>query len=122
MERRGYDRPFSTALTAAGSTLANLIPPSLGLIIYAALASVSVGALFVATILPGLMVAAALMIVAAILSRQRGYGGDLPKPTAAQRGRALFAAIPALILPVIIVGGVRMGVFTATEAGAIAML
>jgi tripartite ATP-independent transporter DctM subunit len=122
MEKRGYDRPFSAALTAAGSTLANLIPPSLGLIIYAALASVSVGALFVATIVPGLMVAAALMIVVAILSRQRGYGGDLPKPTAAQRGRALFAAIPALILPVIIVGGVRMGVFTATEAGAIAML
>ncbi len=122
MEKRGYDRPFSAALTAAGSTLANLIPPSLGLIIYAALASVSVGALFVATIVPGLMVAAALMIVVAILSRQRGYGGDMPKPTGAQRAHALFAAIPALILPVIIVGGVRFGVFTATEAGAIAML
>lgn len=122
MERRGYDRPFSAALTAAGSTLANLIPPSLGLIIYAALASVSVGALFVATLVPGLMVAAALMIVVAILSRQRGYGGDLPRPTGSERARALVAAIPALILPVIIVGGVRLGVFTATEAGAIAMI
>lgn len=122
MEKRGYDRPFSAALTAAGSTLANLIPPSLGLIIYAALASVSVGALFVATIVPGLMVAAALMIVVAILSRQRGYGGDLPKPSNSERTRALVAAIPALILPVIIVGGVRFGVFTATEAGAVAML
>lgn len=122
MEKRGYDRPFSAALTAAGSTLANLIPPSLGLIIYAALASVSVGALFVATIVPGLMVAAALMIVVAVLSRQRGYGGDLPKPSGTERIRALVAAIPALILPVIIVGGVRFGVFTATEAGAVAML
>lgn len=122
MARRGYDRPFGAALTAAGSTLANLIPPSLGLIIYAALASVSVGALFVATIVPGLMVAAALMIVVAILSRQRGYGGDLPKATAAERLRGVTLAIPALILPVLIVGGVRFGVFTATEAGAVAMI
>lgn len=122
MAKRGYDRPFSAALTAAGSTLANLIPPSLGLIIYAALASVSVGALFVATLVPGLMVAAALMIVVAIISRSRGYGGDLPKPSGAERLRAVVAAIPALFLPVIIVGGVRFGVFTATEAGAIAMI
>lgn len=122
MARRGYDRPFAAALTAAGSTLANLIPPSLGLIIYAALASVSVGALFVATIVPGLMMAAALMIVVAVLSRRRGYGGDLPKATAAERLRGLSLAVPALILPVLIVGGVRFGVFTATEAGAVAMI
>ncbi len=122
MARRGYDRPFAAALTAAGSTLANLIPPSLGLIIYAALASVSVGALFVATIVPGLMIAAALMIVVAVLSRRRGYGGDMPKASASERLRGLSLAIPALILPVLIVGGVRFGVFTATEAGAIAMI
>ena len=58
MAKRGYDRPFSAALTASSATLANMIPPSLGLIIYAALASVSVGALFVATIVPGLLVGA----------------------------------------------------------------
>ena len=62
MEKRGYDRAFGCALTSAASTLANLIPPSLGLIIYAALASVSVGALFVATIVPGLIVAAVLAL------------------------------------------------------------
>ncbi len=122
MARRGYDRPFAAALTAAGSTLANLIPPSLGLIIYAALASVSVGALFVATLVPGLMMAAVLMFVVWLLSRRRGYGGDLPKASGAARLRALMLAVPALILPVIIVGGVRFGVFTATEAGAIAMI
>lgn len=122
MARRGYDRPFAAALTAAGSTLANLIPPSLGLIIYAALASVSVGALFVATLVPGLMMAAVLMFVVWLLSRRRGYGGDMPKASGAARLRALLLAIPALILPVIIVGGVRFGVFTATEAGAIAMI
>ena len=122
MARRGYSRPFSSALTAASSILANLIPPSLGLIIYAALASVSVGAIFVATIVPGLMVAATLMIVVYIMSRKRGYGGDLPKTSLSQRMSSLGLAIPALILPVIIVGGVRFGVFTATEAGAIAFV
>ena len=122
MARRGYGRPFSAALTAASSTIANLIPPSLGLIIYAALASVSVGALFVATIVPGLMVAAALMLTVYVLSRRRGYGGDMPKAPLKQRLSSLGLAIPALILPVIIVGGVRFGVFTATEAGAIAFL
>lgn len=122
MASRGYGRPFAAALTAASATLANLIPPSLGLIIYAALASVSVGALFVATIVPGLMVAGALMLMVYLLSRRRGYGGDMPKATMQQRLSSLGLAIPALILPVIIVGGVRFGVFTATEAGAIAFL
>jgi len=122
MAARGYSRPFAAALTAAASTLANLIPPSLGLIVYATLASVSVGALFVATIVPGLLVAAALMGVVYVISRRRGYGGDTPKTSGKQRIRAVTLAIPALILPVIIVGGVRFGVFTATEAGAIAFL
>ncbi|MGB6117506.1 MAG: TRAP transporter large permease subunit [Mesorhizobium sp.] len=122
MAKRGYSRPFSAALTAAAATIANLIPPGLGLIIYAALASVSVGALFVATIVPGLLVAATLMIVVYILSRTRGYGGDMPKASLSQRLSSLGMAIPALILPLIIVMGVRFGAFTATEAGAIAFV
>jgi tripartite ATP-independent transporter DctM subunit len=122
MEKRGYDRAFGCALTSASSTLANLIPPSLGLIIYAALASVSVGALFVATIVPGLLAAASLMLVVHLVSRSRGFGGDMPRATWGERGRALGQAVPALLLPLIIVGGVRFGVFTATEAGAVALI
>lgn len=122
MVKRGYDRAFSCALTSAGATLANLIPPGLGLIIYAALASVSVGALFVATIVPGLMAASALALVVYFISRRRGYGGDVEKSTRAERLSTLGAAVPALLLPVVIVGGVRFGAFTATEAGAIAFL
>jgi tripartite ATP-independent transporter DctM subunit len=122
MEKRGYDRPFSAALTASASTLANLIPPSLGLIIYAALASVSVGAIFVATIVPGLIVAASLMLTVWVIARRRGYGGDIPKASGAQRLRSLVVAIPALTLPLVIVMGVRFGAFTATEAGAIAFV
>jgi tripartite ATP-independent transporter DctM subunit len=122
MAKHGYDRPFSAALTASAATLANMIPPSLGLIIYAALASVSVGALFVATIVPGLMIAAALMLTVYVMSRIRGYGGDMPRASARERLGSLGMAIPALILPLIIVMGVRFGVFTATEAGAIAFV
>lgn len=122
MAKRGYSRPFGAALTAASATIANLIPPGLGLIVYAALASVSVGALFVATIVPGLMVAAALMIVVYVMSRSRGYGGDMPKASLRDRMSSLGFAVPALILPVVIVGGVRFGMFTATEAGAIAFI
>jgi tripartite ATP-independent transporter DctM subunit len=122
MSDRGYPKPFSCAITAASSVLANLIPPSLALILYGALASVSVGALFLATIVPGLLVALALGIVVYILSVRRGYGSDIEKATGAERWVAVRGALPALILPIGIVGGVRFGVFTATEAGAVAVL
>ena len=122
MEKHGYDRAFSCALTAAASTLANMIPPGLGLIIYAALASVSVGALFVGTIVPGLMVALALSFVVWVISIRRGYGGQKVQSNWSERGKSFWLATPALCLPVIIVGGVRFGVFTATEAGAIAFV
>ncbi|SNT73772.1 TRAP transporter large permease subunit [Paracoccus seriniphilus] len=122
MEKHGYSRSFSCALTAASSTLANMIPPGLGLIIYAALASVSVGAVFVGTILPGIMVAMALSLVAWIISVRNGYGGTRQRSGGAVRWRSFWLATPALCLPVLIVGGVRFGIFTATEAGAMAFV
>lgn len=122
MERRGYSRAFGCALTSASSTLANFIPPSLGLIVYAALASVSVGALFIGTIVPGLLASGALMLVVWLVSRARGYGADIPRATGHERLSALGRAVPALALPLLIVGGVRAGAFTATEAGAIALV
>ena len=118
MTRRGYTAAYGCALTAASGTLANLIPPSLGLIIYGALASASVGALFVATIVPGLLTAAALAIVVHLTAGRSTTA--LERASVAQRGRALGSAVPALLLPVVIVGGVRFGVFTATESGAVA--
>ncbi len=118
MSRRGYAPAFSCALTSASASLANLIPPSLGLIIYGALAQASVGALFVATIVPGLLTACALALVVYIVSGRRQR--DLDPASAAMRRSAFVQAIPALLLPIVIVGGVRFGVFTATESGAIA--
>lgn len=122
MAKHGYDRSFSCALTAAASTLANMIPPGLGLIIYAALASVSVGALFIGTILPGLLVALGLSLVVWLISIRRGYGGQKARSTGAERWQSFWLATPALCLPVMIVGGVRFGIFTATEAGAVALV
>jgi C4-dicarboxylate transporter DctM subunit len=122
MERRGYPKPFGVALTSSASILANMIPPSLGLIIYGALASVSVGALFVATILPGLLMAVALSIVVHIECLRLGVGERGERASWAARGRAAARALMALVLPLVIVGGIRYGVFSATEAGAVAAL
>jgi C4-dicarboxylate transporter DctM subunit len=122
MARRGYDRGFACAVTSASSVLANLIPPSLGLIIYGALASASVGALFVATIVPGLLAATALALAVYLVSARRGYGGDTARASRGARAKAFADAVPALLLPLLIVGGVRFGAFTATEAGAVAVI
>jgi tripartite ATP-independent transporter DctM subunit len=122
MERRGYPKPFGVALTSAASILANMIPPSLGLIIYGALASVSVGALFVATVVPGLLMALVMSIVVHLECLRRGIGERGERSGWSARGSALTSALPALVLPVIIVGGIRYGVFSATEAGAVAAL
>lgn len=120
MERRGYPKPFGVALTSAAAILANMIPPSLGLIIYGALATVSVGALFVATIVPGLLMAVTMSIVVHFECIRRGIGGSTERATGAQRWHALKVSLPALVLPLVIVGGIRYGIFTATEAGAVA--
>jgi C4-dicarboxylate transporter DctM subunit len=122
MERRGYPKPFGVALTSAASILANMIPPSLGLIIYGALATVSVGALFVATVVPGLLMALVMSIVVHFECLRRGIGERGERSSWSARGSALKSALPALVLPIIIVGGIRYGVFSATEAGAVAAL
>jgi tripartite ATP-independent transporter DctM subunit len=121
MAARGYPKPFGVALTSSGSILANMIPPSLGLIIYGAMASVSVGALFTATVVPGLLMAATLSIVVHFECLRRGIGESGARAASAERFHALRAALPALVLPLVIVGGIRYGIFSATEAGAVAV-
>jgi tripartite ATP-independent transporter DctM subunit len=120
MRARGYDMDFAIGVTAASSTIGPIIPPSLPLIVYGVLSSTSIGALFLAGILPGLVMAALLMVMVAIVARRRGYG-----PDATFSLRALFrtgaAAFLALLTPVIIVGGIMLGVFTATEASIVAV-
>ncbi|MCM0018675.1 MAG: TRAP transporter large permease subunit [Tagaea sp.] len=121
MAARGYPKPFGVALTASGSILANMIPPSLGLVIYGAMASVSVGALFTATVVPGLLMALTLSIVVHFECLRRGIGESGARAAPGVRPKALRAALPALVLPLVIVGGIRYGIFSATEAGAVAV-
>lgn len=120
MRKSGYDAPFAAATTAASSILANLIPPSINLLIYGSLASVSVGALFLAGVLPGAVLVVSLMSVVYFYARRHKVpttGGFSFRIV----GTALRDGVWALGLPLIIVVGIRSGVFTATEAAAVAV-
>ncbi len=122
MEKKGYDKNFSAAVTGAAATTGMLIPPSNILIIYAiASGGVSIAALFVAGYLPGLLVALALMIVCSGYAKLKGYPTEarLPFKIVIEK---IVAAVPSLFLIFIIIGGIIGGVFTPTEAGAIAVL
>lgn len=122
MEKRGYDKPFACAVTSSAATIDNLIPPSIGLIIYSAVGMASVGALFAAGIVPGLLMALALMIVVHVQARRHGYEAGHVPASARERLVALRDALPALLVPALIVGGMRAGAFTASEAGAMAVV
>jgi tripartite ATP-independent transporter DctM subunit len=123
MIRQGYARGFAAAVTATSSIIAVIIPPGIGLIIYAYLANVSVGRLFIAGILPGLVLTLTLLVAVYLVSRRRGYVPVRPQMvTMRELGRTALEAVWALTLPVFIVVGIRYGVFTPTEAGAIAVL
>lgn len=123
MVKLGYNKAFSTAVTAAGSLITPIIPPGIALIIYGFVADVSIGKMFMAGILPGILCALLLMIAIYIVARVRGYKPARENgPTWGEFGSALMEASGALILVLVILGGIRFGIFTPTEAGAIAVL
>jgi len=122
MEKSGYDRAYAGALTASSAVMGPIIPPSIIMIIYALqVQEVSVGGLFVAGIVPGLIIALSLCATNFVISRRRGYRSDEPRPAAREMVRTTIHAIPALLLIVIIIGGIRFGVFTPTEASVVAV-
>ncbi|MBS6953139.1 MAG: TRAP transporter large permease [Enterocloster asparagiformis] len=123
MEKKGIGRAFSTVVTAASSMITPLIPPGIGLILYGCIANVSIGKLFVAGFGPGILLCASMMFMVSRISKKRGY---LPLRTEKMRApmfwRSFRPAVLPLCLPIIIIGGVRLGVFTATEAGSVAIV
>ena len=122
MDKAGYDRAYAAALTAATAIVGPIIPPSIIMIIYAlADDNVSVGALFVAGLLPGLLIAAAMCVVNWHVSKKRNYRGDDERPTGMDILRTTWRALPAILLPVLILGGMRAGWFTPTEASVVAV-
>ena len=121
MTAAGYDRDFSAAVTAASTTIAPILPPSISLIIFGVTSGASIGGLFLGGLGPGLLMGLLLMIVVFIHVRRRGYAPGPPARAAEIRAAAAGAFWP-LMTPVIIVGGIWSGVFTPTEAGACAVL
>ena len=115
MREAGYDDDFSVGVTAASSTIGPIIPPSLPLVIFGVMASVSIGELFVAGIIPGLLMAVSLMIMVWYMSKKRNYPRD-EAFSFSNVGRRFKTAILPLMTPVIIVGGIVSGAFTPTEA------
>ena len=118
MDKEGYDRAFTAALIASAATIANLIPPSIMAVVYGATGNVSIGGLFLAGVVPGLMIGVGLMIYSFFF----GPPGILrPRATLAQFSGATKAAALPLVIPLIIMGGILTGWFTPTEAGLVAV-
>lgn len=121
MKDAGYDEEFSVGITAASSTIGPIIPPSLPMVIYGVMASVSVGQLFVAGLVPGLLMGLVLMAMITIISRRRGYTRDAVFSIPVL-GHTFKRAFLSLLTPVIIVGGIMSGAFTPTEAAIAAVV
>jgi tripartite ATP-independent transporter DctM subunit len=122
MDKAGYDKSYAAALTAATAIVGPIIPPSIIMIIYALQdESVSVGALFMAGLLPGLLIAVGMCIVNWRISTRRNYRGDGEQPGWREIVHTSIRALPALLLPVLIIGGMRAGWFTPTEASVVAV-
>ncbi len=120
MRDAGYEEKFTVGVTLASSILGPIIPPSIPAVIYAVSAEVSVTALFLAGIVPGLVMAFLQMIFVYVLAVRRGFPRE-PYPRAGPLGRHFLAALPALFAPVLLVGGMTGGIFSATEAAAVAV-
>ena len=122
MKQDGYRADFATALTVSSAIQGPVIPPSIPLIIFASLTNTSIGALFLAGIVPGIMIGLGLFLVVAIMVRRHGFGRrPIEGLTVALAVRIVLEAFWALFMPAIILGGIVFGVFTATEAAAVAV-
>lgn len=115
MRDHGYPTNFSVGITAASSTIGPIIPPSLPMVIFGVMANTSIGQLFAAGFIPGLLMAASLMIYTTWFARRHGIGSDQAFRWL-ELGRSFLSAVPALMTPAIIIGGMTFGWFTPTEA------
>ncbi|NVF15814.1 TRAP transporter large permease [Vreelandella maris] len=122
MTRKGYGKGFSASLVAGGGVLGMVIPPSMAMVVYGVSAGVSIGALFLAGILPGLLTAVMLIIYGVCISRRRNYGGQGGGFELRELGISARKAVLPLLLPIIILGGVMTGIFTPTESAVVAVV
>ncbi|MBU2261943.1 MAG: TRAP transporter large permease [Proteobacteria bacterium] len=121
MEKDGYGKTFSAAVTAASSVIGPIIPPSIPVVIYALAGSVSIGGLFLAGVVPGVLIGLGLMLVSYVIARKHKIGHKRPRATLKEFRESFRGAILPLLMPVIILGGILSGVFTPTEASCVAV-
>ncbi len=122
MEKQGYTRRFAAAVTAASSVIGPIIPPSIIMVIYAYIMQVSVAALFLAGVVPGVLTGMGLMVVTSIIAKKRNYPKADKRASLREVGKAGFDAALPLMTPIIIMGGILSGVFTPTEAAGAAVV
>ncbi|MGE5607369.1 MAG: TRAP transporter large permease, partial [Bacteroidota bacterium] len=121
MSRAGYKKSYAAAMTAASSVIGPIIPPSIIMVIYGAMMNVSIAGMFAAGLIPGVLIALGMMAVNYFISKKRNYPkGELP--TIKEAGKSLMEGIIPLTMPLIILGGIMFGIFTPTEAAAVAVL
>ena len=121
MEKQGYSRPFAAAVTAAAAVIGPVIPPSGIMVLYGFVMNVSIGALFAGGVVPGILIGLGLMGLIRLLAGRYQLPPASPRASWAERGQSFKGAWLALLLPVILLGGMLSGVFTATEAAAVAV-
>ena len=121
MEESGYDPAFAGAVVAASGTIGLIIPPSLTMVLYGVSTGVSIGDLFIAGIVPGIIICLVLIVPEYFISRKRGYKSER-KFTGTERWKAFKDAFFALLMPIIILGGIYCGIFTPTESAAVAVI
>lgn len=124
MVRRGYPRGYSAAVTCLSSLITATIPPSVGLILFGYVGGVSIGRLFMAGIVPGILMCIALMIAVRITAKKHGYEPPVVNAEPLEKGelmRVLLESLPALFFPIILLVGIRIGLFTPSEGGAFAV-
>lgn len=121
MEKEGYDKGTSVGVTAASSTLGSIIPPSITMVVYAGIANVSTGALFITGIVPGILLGLAMMSVVKMYSKKKNFPKEDRVPVK-EAIKLTLESLPALMTPIILIGGIVFGFFTPTESAAFACL
>ncbi|MFT6558153.1 TRAP transporter large permease [Sneathiella sp.] len=121
MEKKGYDRAYAGALTAAGGLMSPIIPPSMLFVIYGVLAQIPIGDMFIAGVVPGLMMGTGFILVVALLGLKYNYPKSA-KITLSEARSDLLMGLPSLIIPVVIIGGILLGIATPTESASIAVV
>jgi C4-dicarboxylate transporter DctM subunit len=122
MMANGYHAPFSASLVASAGTIGPIIPPSIPMVLYGVMTNTSIAKLFAGGAIPGILMGLGLMAYAWYVGRQRGYRGRDHRASLGEIGRGFVDAMLAMLMPVIIIGGIISGVFTPTESGVVAVV